>query len=134
MALVKEFKTFLARGNVIDLAVAVVLGAAFTAIVNSIVTGLIMPLVGKVLPGGERQTWAPGGFALGAVLAAVVNFLVVALVVFVVAVKLVGGLFKKPPAAATTRPCPACLEQIPLAATRCRACTSAVEPMAAPPA
>jgi large conductance mechanosensitive channel len=133
MALVKEFKTFLARGNVIDLAVAVVIGAAFGAIVEAIVKGLIMPLVGKALPGGDWQSWAPGGFAIGAVLGALINFLVIAFVVFVVVVKVVGGLFKKPPAAATTRPCPFCLEQIPLAATRCRACTSPVE-TAPPPA
>jgi large conductance mechanosensitive channel len=128
MSVVKEFKAFVARGNVIDLAVAVVLGSAFSAIVTSIVNGLVMPLVAKVLPGGSWQTWAPGGFAFGAVLAAVVNFLVVALVVFVVVVKLMGSLKKKEaPAAATTKACTQCLEQIPLAALRCRACTSVVE-------
>jgi large conductance mechanosensitive channel len=132
MSLVKEFKTFLARGNVIDLAIAVVLGAAFSAIVQAIVTGLIMPLVGKVLPGGDWQTWAPGGFALGSVLAATINFIVVALVVFVVAVKVVGALFKKAPPAVTTKECAQCLEAIPLAAVRCRACASPVE--APPPA
>lgn len=127
MSVVKEFKAFVARGNVIDLAVAVVLGAAFSAIVTAIVNGLIMPLVGKALPGGAWQTWAPGGFAIGAVLAAVVNFLVVALVVFLVVVKLMGSLKKKEaPVAATTKACSQCLEQIPLAAVRCRACTSPV--------
>ena len=127
MALVKEFKAFLARGNVIDLAVAVVLGAAFSAIVQSIVTGLIMPAVGKVLPGGNWQTWAPGGYALGSVLAATINFLVVALVVFVVVVKLMGAVFKKAPPPVTTKECKQCLEAIPLAAVRCRACASPVD-------
>ena len=124
MSLVKEFKTFVARGNVIDLAVAVVLGSAFAAIVASIVSGLVMPLVAKILPGGDWQKWAPGGFALGAVLAAVVNFLVVALVVFIVVVKLMGS--RRAPPAPTTKACTQCLEQIPLAALRCRACTSPV--------
>jgi large conductance mechanosensitive channel len=124
MSLVKEFKAFVARGNVIDLAVAVVLGSAFAAIVASIVSGLVMPLVAKILPGGDWQTWAPGGFALGAVLAAIINFLVVALVVFIVVVKLMGS--RRAPPAATTKACTQCLEQIPLAALRCRACTSPV--------
>jgi large conductance mechanosensitive channel len=125
VSVAQEFKAFVARGNVVDLAVAVVLGAAFTAIVNAIVAGLIMPLVGKVLPGGDWQSWSPGGFALGSVLAATVNFLVVALVVFVVVVKLMGSL-RKPDAPAATKTCPHCLESIPAAATKCRACTSAV--------
>jgi large conductance mechanosensitive channel len=124
MSLAKEFKTFVARGNVIDLAVAVVLGAAFSAIIQAIVTGLIMPLVAKILPGGSWQSWAPGGFALGAVLAAIVNFLIVALVVFIVVVKLMGSL--KKPSDPTTKECKQCLEQIPLAAQRCRACCSPV--------
>lgn len=126
MSIVKEFKTFIARGNVVDLAVAVVLGTAFTQIVNAIVAGLIMPLVGKVLPGGSWQSWAPGGFALGSVLAATINFLIIALVVFVLVVKVIGALVKKAPPAATTKACPQCLEQIPLAAVRCRACASPV--------
>lgn len=126
MAFVKEFKVFLARGNVIDLAVAVVLGTAFSAIVQAIVTGLIMPLVGEVLPGGDWRTWAPGGYALGSVLAATINFVIVALVVFVVVVKLMGAVFKKAPPPVTTKECTQCLEQIPLAAVRCRACTSPV--------
>lgn len=132
MPVVKEFKAFIARGNVVDLAVAVVLGAAFSAIVKAIVDGLIMPLVGKALPGGDWQTWAPHGFAVGAVLAAIINFVVVALVVFIVVVKVMGTLFRKPPPPVTTRDCPQCLEAIPLAARRCRACTSVVDP--APPA
>lgn len=126
MSLVKEFKAFVVRGNVIDLAVAVVIGTAFTAIVTTIVNGLIMPLVGKVLPGGSWQTWEPGGFAVGAVLAATVNFLVTALVVFLVVVKLIGSLAKKP-AAPATKECAQCLEAIPIPARRCRACTSVVE-------
>ena len=126
MSLAKEFKAFIARGNVIDLAVAVVLGTAFSAIVAAIVSGLVMPLVAKVLPGGSWQSWAPGGFAIGAVLGAVINFLVVALVVFIVVVKLMGSLKKKEAPAATTKACTQCLEQIPLAALRCRACTSPV--------
>lgn len=123
MKLAQEFKAFVARGNVIDLAVAVVIGAAFTKIVTAIVDGLIMPLVGKVLPGGDWQAWAPGGYALGSVLAAIINFVIVALVVFLVLIKLIGAL-RKPDAPVATKTCPQCLETIPAAAQRCRACTS----------
>ena len=133
MSMAKEFKAFIARGNVLDLAVAVVIGAAFTAIVNAIVAGLIMPLVGKLLPGGDWQTWSPGGFAVGAVLAATINVSLVAFVVFLVVVKLLGSLLRKPPPPVTTKECKQCLEPIPLAARRCRACTSPVEEVAAVP-
>lgn len=126
MKLAQEFKAFIARGNVIDLAVAVVIGTAFGGIVNAIVAGLIMPLIAKVLPGGEWQTWSPGGFALGAVLAAIINFVVIAAVVFLIVVKMLRFLRKPDEAPAATKTCPQCLEKIPAAAQRCRACTSPV--------
>ena len=84
MSLLKDFKSFAFKGNVVDLAVAVVIGAAFTKIVTAIVDALIMPLVGKVLPGGSYETWAPGGVRLGLVMAAVLDFLIVAAVLFLV--------------------------------------------------
>jgi large conductance mechanosensitive channel len=125
VALVREFKEFISRGNVLDLAVAVVIGVAFTAIITALVDGLIMPLVTLVLPTGEWQTWAPGGFAIGPVLAAIVTFVIIAAVVFLVVVKGAGAWIKRPPPA-PTRVCPECLEAIPLAARRCRACGEAV--------
>lgn len=125
MSLLKEFKAFAVKGNVIDLAVAVVIGAAFTKIVNAIVSAMIMPLVGKVMPSGNWATYTLGGMQLGVVLDALIQFIVVAMVLFVVVVKFMGALQKKEAAAPSTKKCTECLEDIPLAAKRCRACTSA---------
>jgi large conductance mechanosensitive channel len=122
MSFYSEFKAFIAKGNVLQLAVAVVIGVAFTAIVTALVEGLIMPLVGLVLPSGSWQTWAPGGFAIGRVIAAIINFVIVALVVFVAVVKGAGRFLDKPAPTPTTRPCPECLEPVALAARRCKAC------------
>jgi large conductance mechanosensitive channel len=127
MALVKEFKAFLSKGNVLDLAVAVVIGAAFGKIVTAIVEGLIMPLLGFLLPAKDWTAWTVTSvhFRLGLVLGAIVDFVAVAAVVFLVFVKGVGALRKEPEAVKNTRTCPECLEEIPIAARRCRACTSA---------
>ena len=127
MSLLKEFKAFAVKGNVIDLAVAVVIGAAFTKIVNAIVSAMIMPLVGKVMPSGNWATYTLGGMQLGVVLDAIIQFMVVALVLFIVVVKFMGALQKKEaeaPPPPSTKKCTECLEDIPLAAKRCRACTS----------
>jgi|SRR5690606_13259683 len=125
MSLWKEFKAFAIKGNVIDLAVAVVIGAAFTKIVNAIVQAIIMPLVGKILPSGGWQSWELGGLKIGTLLAATVEFFIVAFVIFILVVKIVGALKKKePPPAPSTKKCGECLEEIPLDARRCRACTS----------
>ncbi|MBS1119307.1 MAG: mechanosensitive ion channel protein MscL [Deltaproteobacteria bacterium] len=91
-----DFKKFAFKGNVLDLAVAVVLGTAFTAVVTAIVTGLIMPLVGEILPGGTWQSWTVWKFQLGAVLAALVNFLIVAFVLFLIVSKLIKALDRRP--------------------------------------
>jgi large conductance mechanosensitive channel len=84
MSMLQDFKSFALKGNVIDLAIGVVIGAAFTKIVNALVEGIIMPIVGKVLPGGGYESWAPGGVRLGLVIAAALDFLIVAIVLFVV--------------------------------------------------
>jgi large conductance mechanosensitive channel len=83
MSMWQDFKSFAFKGNVIDLAVGVVIGAAFTKIVTALVEAIIMPLVGKILPGGSYESWAPGGVRLGVVIAAALNFLIVAAVLFV---------------------------------------------------
>jgi len=130
MTLVQEFKAFVARGNVTELAVAVVLGGAFGKIVTAFVNGLIMPLVSYVLPKGDWQTFTLGKFQVGAVAGAVVDFVLIALVVFLVFVKGLAAVARKreeAPAPAT-RACPRCLEQVPLAATRCKCCTSELVP------
>lgn len=80
----KDFKAFAFKGNVIDLAVAIVIGAAFTKIVNALVEDVIMPLVSKALPTKSYETWAPGGVKLGVLLAATIDFFIVAFVLFLV--------------------------------------------------
>jgi large conductance mechanosensitive channel len=127
MSMKDEFKAFVMKGNVIDLAVAVVVGGAFGKIVTAFVDGIVMPLVTYVLPANIKwEEWVLGKFRIGAVLGATVNFLIIALVIFLVLIKFLGRFMKKEeaPAAPTTKECPACLEQVPLKATRCKHCTS----------
>jgi large conductance mechanosensitive channel len=129
MPLKDEFKAFILKGNVIDLAVAVVVGGAFGKIVTAFVDGMVMPLVTYVLPANIKwEEWIVGKFRIGTVLGATINFLIIALVIFLVLVKFLGRFMKReePAAAPTTKECPACLEQVPLLATRCKHCTSNV--------
>jgi large conductance mechanosensitive channel len=139
--MLKEFRDFIARGNVLDLAVAVIIGTAFGKIITSLVEGVIMPpiglLLGKVdfsnliidLSGQRPATLAVAKekglpvIAYGAFLNDVIIFLIVAFVVFMI-VKAVNKAKREEPAAATTKDCPYCLSSIPLAATRCSGCTS----------
>src|SRR5262245_45404276 len=112
MSLMKEFRDFAAKGNVVDLAVAVVMGQAFGKIVSSMVSDLFMPVVGAVLPGGDWRefTVTPLNLKIGSVLGATLDFMVVSLVLFLVTVKLMGALKKKPAEAApTTKKCTECL-------------------------
>jgi large conductance mechanosensitive channel len=124
MGYLAEFKKFALKGNVVDLAVAVVIGAAFGKIVTALVEGVIMPLVGRVMPAGDWVSYQVGGMRVGLVLGAVIDFLVVALVLFLVVVKLLGALSKRQPPPPATKACPECLENIPIPARRCRACSS----------
>lgn len=127
----KEFKEFAFKGDVADLAVGIVIGAAFSGIVKSFVDNLINPLMG-LLGGGKS---ALDGLALritptvaltyGAFLSAVLNFLIVAFVLFLV-VKAINRF--REAEEATDRACPRCLTMVPKAATRCSACTSELEP------
>lgn len=126
----KEFREFAFKGDVIDLAVGIVIGAAFGGIVKSFVDNLINPLIG-LLGGGKA---ALDGLAIhispsvaityGAFLSTLLNFLIVAVAIFLV-VKAVNRFRKAEEA--TDRPCPYCLTEIPKAATRCPSCTSEVE-------
>ena len=122
MDLYKEFKAFALKGNVIDLAVAVVIGAAFTKIVDAFVEGIIMPLVGHVLPAKTWQAYEVWGLKIGLVIGAIIEFAIIAFALFLVLVKVLQAV--KPPPAPATKTCPECLEKIPLAAKRCRACGS----------
>jgi len=128
MSIVKEFRDFIAKGNVIDLAVAVVIGGAFGKVVGAVVDDIVMPLVGALLPAGDWRefTVSPLHFKVGHLLGALIDFLIIAFVIFLVVVKTIGSLKKPAPAAAApaTRQCPECLETVPAAARRCRACTA----------
>jgi large conductance mechanosensitive channel len=137
--MLKEFREFIARGNVVDLAVGVIIGGAFGKIVSSLVSDLVMPpiglLLGKVdfsnlfvnLSDKPVKTLAEAKAAnvptinFGVFIDSIVQFLIVSFVVFL-AVKGVDRVYKKP--AATTKTCPFCAESIPLAARKCGKCTS----------
>ena len=141
--MLKEFKEFAMKGNVVELAVAVIIGAAFGQIVTSLVEDLIMPVVGKLtggldfsnlyLPLSDKVTTGLGladARKLGAVLAwgnfvtIVINFLIVALCIFLV-VKALNSMKKPTPSAAPTiKDCPSCTMTIPIKARRCPHCTS----------
>jgi len=124
----KEFKEFAFKGDVVDLAIGIVIGAAFSAIIKSFVDNLINPIVGALLGGkhaldGLAISMGPIKLTYGAFLSSVLNFLIVAFVLFLV-VKAVNRFRKAEEA--TDRDCPYCLTSIPKAATRCPSCTSEV--------
>ena len=143
-----EFRTFIMRGNVMDLAVGVIIGGAFQAIINSLVNDIIMPLITMAtggidftnwfvaLDGGEYYTLAEaqemGAATLnyGVFITAIINFLLMALVVFIM-VKVLNGIAakakKKEEEAPTTKICPRCQSEINIKATRCPHCTSELE-------
>lgn len=126
-----EFKEFAMRGNVLDMAVGVVIGAAFKAIIDSVVNDLISPLIGLVFKSDFSALAVKVGdvsINYGAFVTAVINFIIVAFVLFLIVktANKASQLAKKPkPAAApTVKKCPYCLSEIPLEATRCPHCTS----------
>lgn len=129
-----EFKEFAMRGNVLDMAVGIVIGGAFTAIVNSLVADLITPLLGLITGGRDFSALSirigDAQFMYGNFISAVINFILVAFVLFLV-VKAVNRLRKPkeetPPAAPTTKICPFCKSEISADATRCPHCTSELE-------
>ncbi len=102
---ISEFKDFIARGNVLDMAVGVVVGSAFTAIITSIVENLLTPVIGLMLPDSTFAEWAPYGFGVGAVINAIITFLITALVVFWI-VRLVNKVNKKKEEAPAAPPAP----------------------------
>jgi large conductance mechanosensitive channel len=134
--LVKGFQKFLMRGNLIDLAVAVVIGTAFTAMVTAIVSDIITPLIaaigGKPNFGGLTFTIHHSEFKYGLLINAIVSFLIVAAVVYFLivapATRLTTRLSRHHEA--TERDCPECLSSIPVKASRCMYCTAQVDPAA----
>ena len=128
-----EFKEFVLRGNVVDLAVGVVIGGAFGKVVNALVTDLITPLIGlpgKVSLGDLAYTVNQSKFLVGDFLNSIIGFLMIAFAIFFFVVKPVNWLMEhskpKVEPVGTTKECPECLSQIPLAASRCAFCTAQV--------
>ena len=126
--MLREFREFVMRGNVLDLAVAVIIGGAFGLIITSLVNDILMPLIGLVLGGVDFTALElQVGEAVvrwGAFLQAVVNFLIIAFVIFQL-IRTINRLKGPPPVVApVTKDCPFCFTAIPLKATRCPNCTS----------
>jgi large conductance mechanosensitive channel len=140
----REFREFAMRGNVVDLAVGLIIGAAFGKIVTSLVNDILMPPIGRLLGrvdfstlfinlSGQSYTSLAEAKAAGAptlnygvFLNTVIDFLIVAFAIFLL-VRFINRLSHQPEAAPTTRECPFCLSVIPLRATRCPHCTSALQ-------
>ncbi len=142
MSVVKEFREFAMKGSVVDLAVGVIIGAAFGKIIDSLVKDVIMPPLGLLIGGIDftnrfltlkgpslptlAEAEAAGAVTLnyGAFLNAIVSFLIVALAIFLV-MKRINAMHRKEepaPAAPTTRACDECLSEVPIGARRCRSC------------
>ena len=144
----KEFKAFVMRGNVVDLAVGVIIGAAFGRIVTSLVNDIVMPPIGLLLGGvnfsnlyislsgktynslADAQAAGAPTINYGLFLNNVLDFLIVAFVVFLMISAIQRLLPPPPPPAATTRDCPYCVTKIAKTAVRCPNCTSQVEAVA----
>lgn len=136
MSIRQDLAKFIERGNLVQLAIAFVMGAAFAAVVTALVADIFTPLIGIAghLDFSSWQYTVNGStFKQGAFLNALISFVIIALIVFFVIAlpyqrRQDRKAAKAAKAAPTTRPCPECLTQIPLAAKRCSACTSVVEP------
>jgi large conductance mechanosensitive channel len=128
------FRQFLLRGNVVDLAVGVVVGAAFGAVVTAFTKDLLTPLIAAVAgkPDFSAIQFEVNGskFLLGDFINAIVSFLIIALAVYYLVVipvnKLISMSHKEPPADPSTKKCPECLSEIPIGAKRCAHCTAAL--------
>ena len=141
MSVLKEFKEFAVKGNVVDLAIGIIIGAAFGKIVTSFVNDILMPPIGKLLGGfdfsnlfinlsdksvttlAEAKAAGIATINYGLFLNTLIDFTIVAGAVFIL-VRQINRLKKEEPAAPTTKECPYCLNAIPLKATRCGHCTS----------
>ena len=131
--MLREFRDFVMRGSVLDLAIAVILGGAFALIITSLVNDILMPLIGIVLGGVDftALTYQVGDAVVywGKFVQAIINFLVIAFVIFML-IRSVNRLKKKEPAPApaarTMKDCPQCFTGIPIKATRCPNCTSQI--------
>jgi large conductance mechanosensitive channel len=130
----KDFREFLLRGNLVDMAVGIVIGIAFAAVVTALVADLVTPLIAAI--GGNPDfsnlsfTINKSHFLYGAFINALITFVVIAAVIFYAVVKPVNALMARrktePPIDSTTKECPQCLSQIPVTARRCAFCTQEV--------
>ncbi|MCL5011587.1 MAG: large conductance mechanosensitive channel protein MscL [Candidatus Marsarchaeota archaeon] len=131
MSVIKEFKDFIVRDNILDLAVAFVMGAAFNAVVTALVTDIVTPIIG--IPGHVNfasLTYSVNGstFLVGAFINSIIAFLSIAIAVFFFIIKPASKLApKKQETAPQTKTCPYCLSQIQVKATKCAFCTSSVK-------
>ena len=125
--MLKEFREFAIRGNVMDLAVAVIIGAAFGKIVTALVDNILMPLIGLVMGGvdfsGLGIQVGDAVIQYGLFIQAIIDFIIVAFVIFLI-VRAINRLKKEEPVTPTTKECPHCFTTIPLKAARCPNCTS----------
>lgn len=135
VGLLKEFRTYLMRGNVVDLAVAVVIGAAFGAVVTALVDDIIMPIIGIFggAPDFSSNTFSINGseFKWGHFVTQFISFVIIAAVIFFVVVKPMTVMLERIKRGEgtpdpTTKSCPECLGEIPIAATRCMFCAQPV--------
>jgi large conductance mechanosensitive channel len=126
--MLKEFREFAMRGNVLDLAVAVIIGGAFGKIVTSLVNDLLMPVIGLLMGGVNFSNLAitigEASIKYGAFIQAIIDFIIVAFVIFLIVRAMNRMKEPEPVAPPTTKECPHCFTAIPLKATRCPNCTS----------
>ena len=128
---ISEFKEFISRGNVMDMAVGIIIGSAFTAIVTSLVEDILMPVISRITGGISFDSWklvlGSGDNApiinCGSFVSAIINFLLIALVLFLM-IRAINRLHKSEEAAPTTKTCPYCKSEVDINATRCPHCTS----------
>jgi large conductance mechanosensitive channel len=133
--MLKGFKEFVLRGNVLDLAIAVVIGGAFGAVVTALVKDLITPLIGAIVGKPDFSGWVVtvngSEFLIGDFLNAVLSFFLIAAAVYLFVVAPMNALIARrrrgePPSDPTTKKCPECVSEVPVAARRCAFCTSAL--------
>lgn len=134
----KEFKEFIARGNVVDMAIGLVMGSAFTAIVNAVVDNILMPIISGLTAGVNYEdivlTIGGSTLKIGLVINAIISFLIISLFMFFV-VKAINAMRRdkdEVEEAPTTKTCPYCQSEIPVDAVRCPHCTSKLEGYANP--
>jgi len=125
--MLKEFREFAIRGNVMDLAVAVIIGGAFGKIITSLVSDVLMPVIGLVLGGVNFSelsiTVGAAVIKWGAFVQSIIDFLIIAFVIFLL-VRAMNRMKREEPVTPTTKECPHCFTTIPLKAARCPNCTS----------